>query len=360
MSDDVKLTLPPRKVKIDWGRSPVLWLLAAAVALGAANLAFALIAGSRGAKDATAVLSAGEQRDLALKLEEQGLGFSAVEAWKTYLVQASPAGTETAAVWYRIGKIQQEQDRYEEALESYYRSEALHKDASTEKDIGRRVQECLEASGRYAALRQELSRRAGQQEDSAESGVVAEVAGEKITGAGLERKIEEAIRLETAPYAPYMSAEDLARRKEELFKQYATREAKEQFLNQYLAAQMLYLSALDDKLADDAEVRGLLKDAERQVLASSALNRAMADNIKITESDVSTYFQANKARYVEDGKQKGFEEVRDKVYADLRDAKAKEVQGSVLEGLRKKYDVVVHPSLIVEGEAGSTDAGRSK
>jgi len=360
MSDDLKLTLPPRKVKIDWRHSPVPYLLAAALALGAANLVLLLLPRLRGPAEATAVLSVPAQRDLAVKLEEQGLSASAVEAWKTYLAQASPAAPEKAAVWYRIGKLLQQAGRQEEALESYYRSEALHKDASTQKDIGRRVQECLESLGRYAALRQELSRRVELPGDAADSEVVAEVAGEKITRASLERKIGEAIDLQLGQYAPYMSAEDLAGRKEEAFKRYSTREAREEFLDQYIAGQLLYLSALDDKLADDAGVRSLMTEAERQVLAASALNRAMADNVKIGESDISTFYQANRQRYVEGGRQKAFEEVRDQVYADLRDSKAKEVQESVLGALRKKYDVVVHPSRIGDGEAGSANADRSK
>ena len=63
-------------------------------------------------------LPASDLKDLALKLEKQGLGNAAATAWKEYLA-AGTEDSQPSAIWYRIGTLYQEADSHEEALAAF-------------------------------------------------------------------------------------------------------------------------------------------------------------------------------------------------------------------------------------------------
>ena len=74
-----------------------------------------------------AVLSAEQHKQLALKLEKQGLNASAGTAWKEYIAAATLEDEDAARIWYRIGKLYQDETKYDLALNSFYRSELFAK-----------------------------------------------------------------------------------------------------------------------------------------------------------------------------------------------------------------------------------------
>jgi hypothetical protein len=89
--------------------------LIAIVALLALNLILTLASrpasGERSGPKATlgpASLDADALKQLALKLEQQGLAQAAADAWREYLTAAAPDAKEAASIWYRIGKAHQD------------------------------------------------------------------------------------------------------------------------------------------------------------------------------------------------------------------------------------------------------------
>ena len=102
-------------------------------------------------------------------------------------------------------------------------------------------------------------------------------------------------------------------------------------------------------------MRDSLREMERNFLASKVLENTYRDEIKVTETDVKNYYEANKSKYVkkeEDGSehQLGFEEVKDRASLDLTADKEKDVQKNLLSGLREKYNVVIHNTALSPSE----------
>ena len=302
MPDELNLTLPERKQKPPSRSGAATVLLVLLLLLVIANLAVSLTGRSANRRPAApAVLPAEDQKDLALKLERQGLHATAAEAWKEYMASASPDAREQANIWYRIGTLQQEAGSHEKALEAYYRSESLAVVDELAPEIGRRTQECLEALGKFAALRHELADRVGikKGEQPAGTEVLAEIGKQKITKARLDQMVEEQVERQLAQFAAHLPPEQLNKQKEAMLRRFATPQARLQMLQQFIGQELLYREAREARLADDPATRALLRDVEKSILAQKAMERELADKIKITPTDVQTYYEAHKKDYVQ-------------------------------------------------------------
>ncbi len=251
-----------------------------------------------------AVLSAQQQKQLALKFEKQGLNTASAAAWKEYLSVASSDGEAAARVWYRIGKLYQTENQYDMALDSFYRSESFAKPDDISAEIARRTQECLEAMGKFAALRYELADRVGTGSEAGDKSgeekdpVVAEIGPQKIMQSDLDRRIEHLIEMQISQLSAYLPEEQANKKKEEMLKQYSSDRQRQVFLNQYIMEEVLYRKARESRLMDDAEVRTALRDMERGLLAQKVIEKELAGEIKITPGDLETYFAAHEKEYV--------------------------------------------------------------
>ncbi|MBN2451862.1 MAG: peptidyl-prolyl cis-trans isomerase [Lentisphaeria bacterium] len=240
------------------------------------------------------------RRELALKLEKQGLADEAVAAWQQYLEAREADPEKSADIWYRIGVLRQEAGQYEQALAALYRSEQHARLPRLESEIGRRVQECLEQLGRFAALRHELAERTSVgAEGTAADPVVAEIGPTKLTLADLDRLIEQIIANQLSQYEAFLPAEQLNQRKDEMLRQLSGNEARRRLLAQYLGEEVLYRQAREDGLANEPSVRAVLKQAERSILASRLMEREIASKVTITPSDVRLYYDAQPDRFRE-------------------------------------------------------------
>ena len=301
MSDELNLSVPQRPTKAA-GNSPkgLLILLVLVLGIGVANIIVTVKK-----DDATTVITSGltpeSQKNLALKLEKQGLHESAIRAWQDYLDQSSAGVEEQAKIWYRIGKLYQQDEKFEQALESYYRSESYAKVDDLSDDISRRTQECLEAAGKFAALRSELKDRVdkSQAKGGDEQEIVAEIGAEKITQSQLDQMIEQEIDRQLTQMAGILPAEQMKQQKEQLLKRFATPEQKLQMLNQFIMEEVLYRRARQVKLTEKPQTRDLLKSLEKKVLAQSLVQAEMADKINITPVDLNTYYQAHLKDYLQ-------------------------------------------------------------
>ncbi|MBN1674401.1 MAG: peptidyl-prolyl cis-trans isomerase [Kiritimatiellae bacterium] len=305
MSDELNLSLPERKPPPAERRARLVPVLLVLVLLAQGAGLFLLLKGGAGGRPATARaagLGPEARKDLALKLEKQGLHLQAAEAWQEYLAAARPAAAEAAKIWYRVGKRYQDANQFEKALSAYYRSESHAKlENQLEAEIGRNIQTCLEELGRFAALRYELAERVGLKADTASTGedVVAEIGARKITKAELDRLIEQQIEREMAQFAAYLPDAERRKRKEALLKQYSTASQRLLFLKQFIAAEVLYRRARESKLADKPDVRDLLKEAERAILSREVIENEVAHRIQITPGDLETYYEAHKKEYAQ-------------------------------------------------------------
>jgi hypothetical protein len=303
-------------------------------------------------------------KELALKLEKQDLRKQAADTWKEYLSAAEPDTQEISRIWYRIGTLFQEESDYEEALSAYYRSESFARPDDIKNETNRRIQECLESAGKFAALRHELKSRVGRDigagniatpSAGGNESVAAEIGAYKITLSDLDKKIENIIDSRIRSLTRYLSDEQINMEKEKLLKQYSSDNGRRMFLEQFIIEELLYRKAREEQLSDKPDIKESLKDMERSFLASMVLEKSYNDEIKITPMDIKNYYEANKGKYIkkeEDGQERQleFEEARDRVAFDLISDKEKDVQQRLFSQLREQYNVVIHNSALSGNE----------
>jgi foldase protein PrsA len=308
MAEELDFSIPTRDEKrAQWGSKLLVILMVILLIAILANMGFILVQQDRTGEGLNRTMLSGEQhKDLALKLEKQGLHSASAAAWKDYLRTASLGPEDVARIWYRIGKIYQDDNQYDLALDAFYRSETYAKPDDISPEIARRVQKSLEAMGKFAALRYELADRVAADRgvadrSSSDKGdpVVAEIGLQRITKSELDRRIERLIETQISQYASYLPEEEAKRSKEEMLKQYSTDNQRQVFLNQYIAEEILYRKAQESGLMADPDIKVSLQDMERSMLARKVMEKEFADEIKITSGDLETYYEAHKPEYTQ-------------------------------------------------------------
>lgn len=368
MSKELDLSIPEDNKKSQKMPMNLLYILLAVVILISAFNAMMLFKGSSlKSKSVNGLIPPDDkQKQLALKLEKQDLSNQAIDAWKEYLSIVAIDPDETARIWYRIGKIYQNSGDFDNAITAFYRSESFAAPDEIKDEINRRIQECLESAGKFAALRYELGDRVGANLGSDENStgitkgsgdkIVAEIGSYKITREDLDKKLEKLIESRISGLSRYLPEERINKEKENLLKQYSSENGRRTFLEQYIIEEMLYRKAREDRLAETPQVMDDLKNMERSYLASKVLENTYKDEIKVTATDVNSYYEANKSKYVkkdEDGTehQYEFDEVKDRAALDLMAEKEKDVQKNLISQLREKYNVVIHNTALSSTES---------
>ncbi len=294
-----------------------------------------------------------KQKALALKLEEQGLSRPAARAWEQYLAVANPDAEEIALVWYRIAGQLQDAGDYEKALAAYYRSESFAAREDIAAEIALRVQECLEALGKFSALRHELADRVGLDPDETKASentkpktnekILAEIGMQKITRTDLDHHIEALIDGQMGLTKSAMPEQNRLARKKDLFSQLASPENHRMVLGQLIAETLLYRKARETGLADDPKIREMLDARKKSLLAQAYVEKILSERIHLTAADLKTYFEANPETFkTEDNPEPVFEDVKTAVYQSLYAQKAEEIRQSLLSSLKDEYDVVIH------------------
>jgi len=299
MTEKLDFSLPQKKSQGSAVGLLTVLLLVVLVALAAANLVLVL-SGKSPQPAGSGGLSAEQVKDLASKLAQRNLYQQAAAAWQDYLATAQPAGPEQARIHFQIGGLLEKAGLYADAIEHYYRSETAGEVKELQSDINAHVKECFEKLGKFSALRYELMDRTSlNPSQPAGSKVVVEIGAEKITEAQLDARIEESIENQLTPMKAFMTPEQFDEQKKRALEQSRDPKTKQEFLQGWLAQEILYRQALQDKLSDKPEVQRVVHDLTRQALSQQLMNEQLASKINITDSDLQTYYAANKNKYVE-------------------------------------------------------------
>jgi parvulin-like peptidyl-prolyl isomerase len=304
MEEKLDFSLPEKKQRNAFANKISVVLLLILIVLTTANL----LTGpsekpnlTKGIADSS--LSAQQTKQLATKLAQRNLYARAVKVWQDYLNVAELTDTERAKVLFQIGTSLEKAGSYAEAIEYFYRSEISAKLSELEPQINTHIKDCFEKLGKFSAMRYELIDRTSFKKSSDAGGkIVAEIGAEKITEADLDATIENSIDNQLAPMSAFMTAEQLNEQKKKMLEQYRNPEAREQYLRAWLAQEVLYRQALQEQMTEKSEVKKLLEDLSRGVLSQQMMNQQLADKINITETDIQTYYTANKDKFVEPAK----------------------------------------------------------
>ncbi len=302
MEGKLNFSLPENKPQKSSGQVGVVLLLLVAIGLGAVSVVLQLKGSA--SSPVTMIepgLSTEQAKDLATKLSQRNLYDQAASVWQDYLVHSDLNDQERAQALFQIGLLREKAEQYGPAVEAFYRSEMTAPLDNLANPIKSHIQTCFERMGKFSALRYELMDRTGYHptDEAGTSKVVAEIGAEKITETDLGALIEQTIDNQLAPMTAFMSPEQMQQQKQRMLEQFKTPSAKQQFLTQWLSQELLYRQALESELNQKPEVKRQLDDMTRQLLAQQLMTQELASKIHITETDLSSYYEANKAKYVQ-------------------------------------------------------------
>jgi len=299
MAEKLNFTLPEKKPRGSAAGALTVLLLIVLVALAGANL-YVTLSGKKSESVTVGSLSVEQAKDLAGKLAQRGLYQQAAVAWQDYLAAARPEGPQRAQIHFQIGGLLEKAGLYGEAVEHYYRSEAAADLDELRPQVNAHLKECFERMGKFSALRYELMDRTSvDPAQSAGAKIVAEIGVEKITESQLDALIEESIEDQLAPMRAFMTPEQINEQKKRALEQSRNPQAKQEFLQSWLAQEILYRQALDQQLGEKPEAKRLVHSLTRQALSRQMLDAQLASKINLTDTDVQTYYAANKDKYLE-------------------------------------------------------------
>jgi hypothetical protein len=347
MDRNPNFTLPPRDDQSGRPNQTRALIIGAIIGLIlAVSITYLVNREERERSGASSGLPGKKLEELALKFEDQKLSGAAARAWTEYLESARPGDEDAARIWFRIGKLYQDGGDNERALEAYYRSEALAKIDELESEISKRTAESLEALGKYAALNYELESRTSLAKSDSTGGkdVLAEVGAWKITRAELDMMIEAEIDMQLSQLAGSLTPDEKRAQKQRLLDEVLKQGERDKWLQRFIAEEMLYRRAREEKLQDDPDFQALTRNLERKVLAQKLLDREFAKGIAIKPEEVKAYYDARKDEFKKDGKEQAFEQVKNEVYGAVRMQKEMEIQQKLLGELKDRYNVVIHTS----------------
>ncbi len=305
MAEKLDFSIPQKKAgKPVVGVLTVL-LLVILVALAAANLAVVLSGRTSTPAGAARDLSTQQVKDLAAKLAQRNLYQQAADTWRDYLAKADLADPERARIYFQMGTLLEKAGLYGDAIEQFYRSEAAADVSELRSDLNAHVKDCFEKLGEFSALRYEVMDRTSLNPSQPAGGkVVAEIGADKVTEAQLDARIEESIENQLAPMRAFMTPEQVGEQKKKALEQFRNPQAKQEFLQNWLAAEILYRQALQEDLGQKPEVKRLVHELTRGALSQQLMNEQLASRINITDTDLQTYYTANKDKYVQPARAK--------------------------------------------------------
>ncbi len=245
---------------------------------------------------------AATEKAIALALEDRGLFRASADAWKNYLSSAGDiTAEEEASLLYRVGRNFQDAGEYESALEYYFRSEDAASLDELAGEIGSRKKDCFRSLGNVTGLNREI--RASTDIDggtvSGDEPPLAEIGSFKITGADLQRKVEEIVDMQLGAAGYGIPQAQLTARKEEIMKGMLEGERKSELLSQLVQEELFYREALEAGLEKKAGVVRTLEMTRRSLLASTFLKETLDSVREPSEVELRAFFEGNRAMFAE-------------------------------------------------------------
>ncbi len=281
-------------------------------------------------------------RSVASKLSSVGVKGEAAKYYAAYLDRSDVSPTTRAQVCLAIGGLLKDEGRLEEALGYLYQVEELAPKSQAARDAAPLIVEVLDRLGHTQAAQVALSTRSSldrnRDETRADGAIVARIGDREITRADLD----QAISALPAPVRKQLSDPD--RMKE--------------FLQQYVAQELLYDKALKRGLDRDPAVRQQLDQVRRQVVVNRLLEEQLQDRVKPDEQDLRNYYQAHLDQFKgAQGETPGFDEVKNQVLQAYVGSKAQGLAQELLQEALAAQEVQIFPDVLAGGTA-DTGEGR--
>jgi peptidyl-prolyl cis-trans isomerase C len=291
-------------------------------------------------KERETALPAEKKREFANVLYNQQLFAQAAQEYEDYLHTYLLSPGERANISYQIGNIYLDRlHDYENALAYYLRVKYLYPESNLQKEVGKKIVECLERLQRSTDAQQLIEQTTvldeSQKPKSHPGEVVARIGTREITSGDLRYEINN--------LPPYLQS------------QLSDPKQKTEFLKQYIVQELLYDSAKRKGMDRNKEVLEGVFQAKKGLMAQKLLQEEIEMEInldKYTNDDVELYYKAKKEKYAEkdkDGKVKripDFPEVAQQAAQDFIQEKQQEAYNRLVERLMKAEQVEIYEGKI--------------
>ena len=282
-------------------------------------------------------LSADQKINLANTYYNNELYDAAIREYIEYLNNYEMDNNKRANISYTIANIYFERlNDYNRALEFYLRIRQLYPESNLQRDVGKRIVNCLERLQRAQDAQRILEKETALKPDD----VIEHKPGEIIAKIGDKVITQGDLDFELKQLPPYVQT------------QISTKEQKKEFLQQFIAEELLYDSAKRKGLDQDKEVLEGAFRAKKRLMAQKILAEEMQGKIDIKEADIELYYRANKEKYVEKNeegetvRQKSFQESAQQVAQDLYLERQEAAYRELINRLNKAENVTIYENKI--------------
>lgn len=283
-------------------------------------------------QSATPKLSGEQKVNLANTFYNNELFDAAVREYSEYLADYDVDDNRRANINYTIGNIYFERLKdYNRALEYYLRVKQLYPESPLQKEIGKQIVSCLErlerANDAQRVLEKETALKPEEVQQSLPGEVIARIGDKTITQGDLDFEINQ--------LPPSIQT------------QLSGRQQKLEFLQQYIAEELLYDSAVRKGLDKDKDVLAAAYRAKKRLMAQKILVEELEGKINISNADVELYYKANKERYAEKDekgkviREKPFSECAQQVAQDLHLERQEEAYRDLISRLTTAENVQI-------------------
>lgn len=262
------------------------------------------------------------QREVAAKLLSAGFPAEAAELYETWLGANADAPKRTE-IALSLGEAFRQEGDIRRALRWYYEAETSPS-AETARVAKEGIVASLERLGRSGAAQRALSKATALSptettSETTTGTLIAEIDGRPITSADLDRTLDS---------LPPQLAEALK-----------SPEARQQWLQSYLAQEILYGHAKRAGYHESPDAIAAGQEAQRQAAVAQLIEKDWIANLPAPElSDVQNFFEVNKAQFVkpEQTENADFDSNRDRVTAAYQRQRIEaKVQSSLQEAVRE-------------------------
>jgi tetratricopeptide (TPR) repeat protein len=269
-------------------------------------------------------------REYAGDLVNRSLFRQAIQEYEFYLDNYQVEPRERANVNYIIANTYFDRlNDYENALSYYLKIKHFYPESSLIDQVNKRIVACLERLERSEDAQQALDETVQLDPSDVEKkrpgAVVAKIGKREITQGDLDFEISQ---------LPPTVRE-----------QFKDKEKKLEFLQEYVATELLYDTAKRAGLDKNTEIIEGAFQAKKTLMVRKLLEERVAGKIDIEDSDIELYYEANKDQYAEKDdegniiEEKPLSKVRKQVAEDLYMQKYKDAYRGLLERMILAEDV---------------------
>lgn len=260
-----------------------------------------------------------QAKRIAGELRDNKLYLAAIEEYQSILEYGGVNNGQKGNISFLIGKIYFEDIKdYGHAAAWFVRARGYDPNGSYMTDAAADLVTSLEKMGHHLDAQRELGIATDLAPKPANAGdrEVARIGGRPIYMSEVDRHIQ------SLP--------------EQAQKQFGSRDAKREFVRQYVGVELMYRAALREGYDKDPEIMDRREQMEKSLLVQKYLSEKVFPEMKLDTADVRNFYLANKdTRY----DNKAFDSVKAQVMMDYQSQKAEAAYADYLEKLAKAEQV---------------------